>query len=186
MRVWPWLLVTTMGCAGSSSSSGSTGSGETWKGTFTGTAAGASVCQGGTEPSYGESGTLTFTVPAPGLAFALGNNDTGSFSGTYANVETAHEGVGPRCPPAPVVASTATEASAVMVTQVSSQLRVAGTTVLVPAHFQYASSQDAFDGTTLVLVPQSLGEASINGTWSALGRSASQVNATGHFSLQRQ
>jgi hypothetical protein len=172
--------------AAAGSSSGSTGSGETWKGTFTATAAGAIVCQGGTEPTYNESGSLTFTVPAPGLEFALGNNDTGHFTGTYANIETAKPGEGAHCPPSPVVTSTTTAAMPVAVNQVSSQLRVVGTTVLIPAHFQYASSQDAIDGTELVLRPQSLGEASSNGTWSAKGRDASQVSVTGQFSLQRQ
>ncbi len=164
------------------------GSGETWSGQLDGTAVGAFICLTGTDGWYGESSQLSLSAPSPGLVSLMSSAQIAtSLTGTFSNAETAHEASGFGCAPPPSVVNSSTPSTSASIKALQNQLTVTAGSVLIPAHFQYSSTQsDALDTTRLLLSPTQIGSDVISGTWQAFpASSSSAVVCLGTFTLTR-
>jgi len=142
---------------GSSGSGPQGGGSETWTGQLTGTALGAFVCISGTDGWYDESSQLSLVAPSPGLVSLMNTAQyPTNLNGTFSNTETAHENSGFACAPQPSVVSTTTPSTAVSIRALQNQLMVTAGSILIPAHFRYSTTWDAFD---TAMSPSMLGQA---------------------------
>jgi len=173
---------------GSSGSGPQGGGSETWTGQLTGTALGAFVCISGTDGWYDESSQLSLVAPSPGLVSLMNTAQyPTNLNGTFSNTETAHENSGFACAPQPSVVSTTTPSTAVSIRALQNQLMVTAGSILIPAHFRYSTTWDAFDTARLLLVPRQIGPTTITGDWQATrpAGSSSAVVLSGTFTLTR-
>lgn len=157
---------------------------EKWSGQLIGRAVGAFICLNGEDSYYVENGTLSFTVPAPGMVAAMNTAQVTEFDGLFSNTEKGVEAKGTGCAPAPSVTSTTVAGVLVNIHIAQKQIQVNSTTILMPAHIRYSSNAaDILDSRKILLNSENITSTSITGTWKADGPGG--IDAGGKFVLTK-